>query len=132
MKNTVFHLLHGIFIKAGTNNMHNGEKNFLQCFFPTNTPRVFHVKTSWKRSFPRPFNVEQYCQPTSYHPHHCKKGIPYSQTLRLNRICSDNSNFDKLHNELKSWLFQKDYNENMVRNRIHGLVSFLEKVYPKR
>ena len=24
-----------------------------------------------------------------------KKGIPYSQKLKLNRICSDNSNFDK-------------------------------------
>ena len=26
--------------------------------FPTNTPRVFHVETTWKRSFPRRFNVE--------------------------------------------------------------------------
>ena len=28
--------------------------------------------------------------PTSYHPYHSKKGIPYSQALRLNGICSDN------------------------------------------
>ena len=27
-------------------------------FYPTNTPRVFHVETTWKRSFPRRFNVE--------------------------------------------------------------------------
>ena len=26
--------------------------------FPTNTPRVFHVETTWNRSFPRRFNVE--------------------------------------------------------------------------
>ena len=25
---------------------------------PTNTPRVFHVETTWKRTFPRSFNVE--------------------------------------------------------------------------
>ena len=25
---------------------------------PTNTPRVFHVETTWKRSFPRLFNVK--------------------------------------------------------------------------
>ena len=25
---------------------------------PTNTPRVFHVETTWKRSFPRRFNME--------------------------------------------------------------------------
>ena len=26
--------------------------------YPTNTPRGFHFKTTWKRSFPRRFNVE--------------------------------------------------------------------------
>ena len=26
--------------------------------FPTNTPRVFHVETTWKQTFPRRFNVE--------------------------------------------------------------------------
>ena len=26
--------------------------------FPTNTPHGFHVKTTWKRPFPRRFNVE--------------------------------------------------------------------------
>ena len=28
------------------------------CIFPTNTPRVFHVETTWNRTFPRRFNVE--------------------------------------------------------------------------
>ena len=27
-------------------------------FFPTNTPRVFHIEMTWKHSFPRRFNVE--------------------------------------------------------------------------
>ena len=26
--------------------------------YPTNTPRMFHVETRWKQSFPRRFNVE--------------------------------------------------------------------------
>ena len=31
----------------------------LQCILnPTNTPREFHVETTWKRPFPRRFNVE--------------------------------------------------------------------------
>ena len=29
----------------------------LRCY-PTNTPRVFHVEATWKRLFPRRFNVE--------------------------------------------------------------------------
>ena len=45
--------------------------------------------------FVKPTDTHQFLDPTCCHPHHCKKGIPYSQTLTLNIICSDNSNFDK-------------------------------------
>ena len=40
-------------------------------------------------------DIHQFLDDTSCHPYLCKKGIPYIQTLRLNRICPDNSNFDK-------------------------------------
>ena len=45
--------------------------------------------------FVKPTDTHQFLDPTSYHPHHCKKRTPYSQALRLKRICSDNTNFDK-------------------------------------
>ena len=59
--------------------------------------------------------------------------MPYSQTLRLNRICSDNSNFDKPYNELENWLFEKGYSEKMIRKQVlraheHSRESLLEKV----
>ena len=31
----------------------------------------------------------QYLQSSLCHPFYCKKSVPYSQALRLNRICSD-------------------------------------------
>ena len=37
--------------------------------------------------FVKPTDTHQFLDPTSCHPYHCKKGIPYSQTLGLNRIC---------------------------------------------
>ena len=77
--------------------------------------------------------THQFLDPTSCHPYHCKKGIPYSQTLILNRICSDNSNFDKRCNELERWLFEKGYTEKMVKKQVlqareHSRESLLEKV----
>ena len=42
----------------------------------------------------------------------------YSQALRLNRICSGNTNFDKRCNNLEKWLMGRGYNEKMVRNQI--------------
>ena len=43
----------------------------------------------------KPTDSHQYLLSSSCHPFYCKKGIPYSQALRLNRICSNNELFDK-------------------------------------
>ena len=55
----------------------------------------------------KPTDTHQFLDPSSSHPYHCKKGIPYSQALRLNRICSDNESFDKLCNDLEGWLMER-------------------------
>ena len=52
-------------------------------------------------------DTHQFLNPPSHHPYHCRKDIPYSQTVILNRICSINSTFDKRLNELECWLFEK-------------------------
>ena len=83
--------------------------------------------------FVKPTDTHQILDLTSCHPYHCKKGIPYSQTLRINRISSDNSNFGRRCNELESWLFEKGYSEKMVRKQVlrareHSRESLLEKV----
>ena len=71
--------------------------------------------------FVKPTDTHQFLDPRS------------CQTLRLNRICSDNSNFDKRCNEPESWLFEKGYSEKMVRKQVlrareHSRESLLEKV----
>ena len=63
--------------------------------------------------FVKPTDTHQFLDPTSSHPYHCKKGIPYSQALRLNRICSDNENFDKRCNDLEKWLMERGYYEKI-------------------
>jgi len=68
--------------------------------------------------FVKPTDTHQYLHASSCHVFHSKKAIPYSQALRLNRICSDNSLFDKRCNELESCLLQRGYNDKLVRNQI--------------
>ena len=60
----------------------------------------------------------QFLDSSSSHPYHCKKGIPYIQALRLNRICSDNEGFNKLCNDLEGWLMERGYNGKMLRKQI--------------
>ena len=47
-----------------------------------------------------------------------KKSIPYSQALRLNRICSNNKFFDTRCNNLEAWLISRGYSAGMVRHEI--------------
>ena len=79
-----------------------------------------------------------YCQPICFRSYfslflYCKKDIPYSQTLRLTTICSDNNNFNKRCNKLESLLLEEGYSEKMVRKQVlrareHSKESQLEKV----
>ena len=50
--------------------------------------------------------------------HDCKKGIPYSQALRLNRICSETSSFDKRCNNLERFLLETGQSSKLVRQEI--------------
>ena len=68
--------------------------------------------------FVKPTGIHQFLDPTSCHPYHCKKGIPYSQALSLNRICSNSKTFDRLCNDLEKWLMERGYNKKMIRKQI--------------
>ena len=56
----------------------------------------------------KPTDSHQYLLMPSCHPFYCKKGIPYSQAIRLSRICSNNEFFDKRFSDLKKYLLEKD------------------------
>ena len=51
-------------------------------------------------------------------PMSLQKKYSYSQTLRLNRICSNNAFFDQRCNELEHWLHERGYSERVVRQQI--------------
>ena len=54
----------------------------------------------------------------SCHHFYCKKGIPYIQTLKINRICSNNELFYKRYNYLEKYLLEMGYSQKMVRKKI--------------
>ena len=49
-------------------------------------------------------DTHQYLLPTSCHPKHCGKNIPYSLALRLRCICSDSNTFELRAKELTNQL----------------------------
>ena len=66
----------------------------------------------------KPADSQQYLLLSSCHPFYCKKGISYSQALRLNGICSNNEFFEKRCNDLEKYLLERGYSQKMVRKEI--------------
>ena len=64
-------------------------------------------------------------------PYHCKKDIPFCQTLRLNSVCSNNDNFDNRCNELEEWLLENVTVKKWQENRFYGLINNPERVFSK-
>ena len=72
----------------------------------------------------KPTDSHQYLLSSSCHPFYCKKGIPYSQALRLNRIYSNNEFFDRRCYDLEKYLLERGYSDRMVHKEILELELF--------
>ena len=66
----------------------------------------------------KPTDTHQYLDASSCHVTHSKTSIPYSQALRLNRICSEPHEFDLRCNELETWLIKRGYDQKLVRTKV--------------
>ena len=83
--------------------------------------------------FTKPNMKCQYLLPTSNHPDHVSKNIPYSLAYRLRRICSEEENFHLRLKELKQLLLERGYRHQVIEaafDKVRGLRrrAVLEKV----
>jgi hypothetical protein len=60
----------------------------------------------------------QYLLPSSCHPTHTFKSVPYSLALRLVRICSEKEDLTKRFKELEEMLLSRQCNKNIVKEAI--------------
>ena len=63
-------------------------------------------------------NRNQYLLPSSCHPSHTKKAIPFSLSMRSVRICRDPINRDQRFKELKSQLLDRGYSRLVIDSAI--------------
>ena len=73
--------------------------------------------------FTKSTDTHQYLQYSSCHPFHTKRSIPYSQTLRLRRICSEEDDFQKRVLELKGWLNNRGYDSELVNKQVEDAMQ---------
>ena len=61
----------------------------------------------------------QYLHYTSAHPAHTKRFIIYSQTLRMSRICSYKTDFEKHLVDMKSWFQARVYPSGLIQKEMN-------------
>ena len=64
--------------------------------------------------YKKPTDRNQYLLPSSCHPPHCVKNIPFSLAMRIVRICSLPDKRDERLEELRKLLRERNYREGMV------------------
>jgi hypothetical protein len=68
--------------------------------------------------YSKPTDTHQYLLTSSCHPKHCCKNITYSLALRIRRICSNDSTFEKRAEELSKHLLRRGYCNDSVSRAI--------------
>ena len=67
--------------------------------------------------FKKPTDRQSFLHEKSYHPTSTKKSIPYSQAIRLSRICSDDKDYNAQLHLLKDKFIEKGYREQDVTHQ---------------
>ena len=52
------------------------------------------------------------------HPEHTKRSIVYSQTLRFNRLCSLEKDFNYHKLNIKKWFIKRGYPESVIKKEM--------------
>ena len=73
--------------------------------------------------YSKPTDKHQYLYSTSCHPRHTKTSLPYCLALRLRRICSTDTLFQKRTHEMKHHLLQRGYKKGCTQDAINKASS---------
>ena len=72
----------------------------------------------------KPSDSHSYLLYSSSHPSHVKNSIPYSQFLRLRRLCSDDSDFSSKSEEMCQFFEKRGYPVSVVKAGYHRAQQF--------
>ena len=71
----------------------------------------------------KPTDSHSYLLFSSSHPNHTKQSIPYSQFLRLRRLCSDDKDFETKSSEMRSFFVQRGYPTHLLDTAVQRASS---------
>ena len=79
-----------------------------------------HLQTTL---YTTPTDTHNYLHSKSCHPKHLKDSLPYSQALRLKRICSQNNELNIHCEKLKRQFIARGYKPDIIKDKVHKVVA---------
>ena len=73
--------------------------------------------------YDKPADCHQYLHYKSSHPEHTKRSIIYSQIVKVNRVCSQESDFKEHSSKLKSWFLKRGYPQKTIDTEIKNVLG---------
>ena len=55
---------------------------------------------------------------SSAHQNHTKRSVVFSQTLHISRLCSNESEFERNKEKMRSWFVKREYPEKLIDSEI--------------
>ena len=86
---------------------------FLDCFVSIDQNRI-KIRPYTKKT-----DTKQYINPTSCHPYHIIRSLPYSQSLRIIRICSEPEDRERELENLAGFFRNRNYDEEIIQDGIN-------------
>ena len=72
----------------------------------------------WSDLYSKPTDSHKYLRFESSHPRHCMQGLPYSQFLRVRRICSREEDFVRHCENLRTHFIRRGYPTRLLDSAI--------------
>ena len=85
------------------------------------TSTYIYLATIFKRLFTTKKQTHSYLHHQSSHPRHSKNSLPYSQLLRLRRLCSDDHDFTTGAQEMCGFFQERGYPSDLLREDLRKI-----------
>ena len=76
----------------------------------------------------KPTDRHQYLRFSSVRPNHTKRSVVFSQSLRVSRLCSNESDFERNKEKMRSWFVKGEYPEKLIDSEIKKVKFNIRKL----
>ena len=105
--------------KANTNIRFTEEHSYTEIPFLDTKVKIDRNRKAYTDLYSKPTDSHSYLRYDSVHPPRCMQSLPYSQFLRIRRICTKKSDFKKHGSIMKQDFLHRGYPKRLIEGKLN-------------